>query len=95
MQRVIDRLNLLKVELRDLVIEQSLRRKILLEMQNECKDKLEIRLLNEDLKDNTAIIEDTKLDIEEIDLVVDTLILANGIKDWHKKRPTLAGNKVN
>lgn len=87
MERVIERLNLVKVELRDLIVDLAVTNKTLKEISSECKDDFETKLIEENYKDNEAIISDSKIDIEEINQVIEVLTAATEMSNLHKKRP--------
>lgn len=77
MQRVIDQLNLLKIDFKDsisdLVVENKMKNDIIVE----CEDIFQVNLLKEDIVENIDCIEDFKVTIVEIDQVVELLVLAN------------------
>lgn len=87
MQRVIERLRLVKVQLNDQVISLAIQNRTLDEMLLTCEDSLLKSIMTSNIKDNRAIICDSKLDIEEINQVIEILTAAHDIAEAHKKRP--------
>lgn len=87
MERVIEKLNLVKVELKDLIVDLTVSNRKLKEIVSECKDNFETRLIEENYKDNEAIIEDSKIDIFEINDAIEILTLSINMKKVNKKRP--------
>lgn len=73
MERVIERLNLVKSDLKDQILDLTIKNKTLVEIVVECKDEFEIGLLKEDLADNSLIITDSKIDMNEIDQAIKML----------------------
>lgn len=86
MKRVIEILDLVKIDLSTQIIHMSIKSKTLKEIVDECEDTFEVGTLKEDLKDINEIINDSKLDLSEIDLAINLLSLSNNdIKT--EKRP--------
>lgn len=83
MKRVIEILNLISVDLRNQVFDLSIRNMTLNSIVEECKDSFEVKLLKEDIKDNTEIIKDSKIDLLEIEYAIEVLL--DNTKN--KKRP--------
>ena len=95
MERVIERLGLVKIELNDQIVNLLIHNKKIEKMIPECKDPLLKKIMISNYEDNLEIINDAKLDIEEIDQVVEVLTTACEISEMHKKRPQPGSVKVN
>lgn len=91
MQRVIEILNLVKIDLRTQIFDLSIRSKTLKDIVDKCENSFDVRLLKENLKDNTEIIYDSKIDLAEVNKAIKILSSAN-IDAKTEKRPKLRGN---
>ncbi|BEP28790.1 hypothetical protein [Helicovermis profundi] len=89
MERVVERLNLVKNEINDQIIKLTMSNKILNDICVECRDEFEIRLIESNLKDNKLIIEDSKIDLTEIDKAISVLVAITKLSDKQKNDPRL------
>lgn len=85
MNRVIEHLGLVKMDLRDTISSKVIENSLLDEIVDECKDELRVKLVSESIVDNEDIIDDAKRSLKEIDEAIE--ILQAFIKMNNKKRP--------
>ncbi|MCH4891209.1 hypothetical protein EZV73_26760 [Acidaminobacter sp. JC074] len=83
MTRVIEQLELSKIDLKDAIADKIIENSVLEQIVTECKDELEVKFIKECIDDNEDIIKESKEILVEVNEAIEILSICLD----SKKRP--------